>query len=353
MTDLIPVFDGHNDVLLRLLRDPDNRATTWLTDTGKGHLDVPRIKAGGFAGGFFAVYIPSPQAHDDADFEAMMSNPPYTLPLPDLIPFEDAVPVAMKMVGHLQWMERQGSLKICRSVADIRTAMAAGQIAAIMHFEGAEPIGPDLDALHVWHAAGLRSLGPVWSRPTAFGNGVPFAFPSSPDTGDGLTEAGKRLVAECNKLKIMIDLSHLNEKGFDDVAALSDAPLVATHSNVHAICPSSRNLTDRQLKVIAETGGMVGLNYAVGFLRDDGQKTDTGGFDPLIRHLDHMMGILGEDGVGLGSDFDGAEIPEDLHDAAGLPRLIDAMRSHQYGEALIAKLAQGNWLSVLERTWGG
>lgn len=353
MTAPVPVFDGHNDFLLRLLRDPERRETTWLTNTGEGQLDLPRMRTGGFAGGFFAVYIPSPVAHDDADFEALMRQPPYRLPLPEEIPFEAALPVAMKMVGHLMWMEREGSLRICRSVADIRAAMAEGKIAAILHFEGAEPIGPDLDALHVWHAMGLRSLGPVWSRPTAFGHGVPFAFPSSPDTGEGLTEAGKRLVTECNRLKIMIDLSHLNEKGFDDVARLSDAPLVATHSNAHALTPSSRNLTDRQLAMIRESDGMVGLNYALGFLREDGLGDGFEGFDPMLRHLDHLIEKLGEGRVGLGSDFDGAHIPPDLGDVAGLPRFIEAMRMHGYSEALIARITHKNWIAALERTWGG
>ena len=349
---MIPVFDGHNDFLLRLLRTPENRETIWLKGEGKGHLDLPRMKAGGFAGGFFAVYIPSPEAHDSPDYEAIMDAPPYDLPLPDLIGADAAQPVAAAMIGHLMWMERTGALAICRSVADIRNAMAAGKIAAILHFEGAEPIGEDLDALHLWHAAGLRSLGPVWSRPTVFGHGVPFRFPGTPDSGPGLTEAGKRLVGECNALKIMIDLSHLNEAGFNDVAALSDAPLVATHSNAHAITPSTRNLTDRQLAMIAESDGMVGLNFATVFLREDGRKSTFDGWDPILRHLDHLIGRLGEDRVGLGSDFDGATVPADIEDVAGLPRLIAALRSHGYDDALLAKLAHKNWLALLERTWG-
>ncbi|GGE38829.1 peptidase M19 [Primorskyibacter flagellatus] len=348
----IPVFDGHNDFLLRLLRDPANRDRTWLTDTGEGHLDLPRIRAGGFAGGFFAVYLPSPETEDAPDLAVAKENPPYRLPLPDEIPYAEALPVALAMVGHLKWMERQGGLRIVRSVADIRACMDEGVVAAILHFEGAEAISEDLDSLHVWHGMGLRSLGPVWSRPTRFGHGVPFAFPATPDTGEGLTDAGKRLVAECNALRILVDLSHLNEKGFDDVARLSDAPLVATHSNAHALTPSSRNLTDRQLALIRDTDGMVGLNYAVGFLREDGRPEAFGGFEPVMRHLDHLLDRLGDTRVGLGSDFDGATIPADLADAAGLPRLIDAMRAHGYDEPLIARLAHGNWLRVLEKTWG-
>lgn len=348
----VPVFDGHNDFLLRLLRAPERRAQIWLEGDGTGQLDLPRMRAGGFAGGFFAIWVPSPGPDDLAELDRQMRNPPFVMPLPPEIPYTEGLPVAMAEAGHLFWMERTGHLKICRTVADIRAAMAAGKIAAILHMEGAEAIGPDLDALHVWHAAGLRSLGPVWSRPTAFGHGVPFAYPSAPDTGDGLTAAGKDLVRECNKLRIMVDLSHLNEKGFDDVAALSDAPLVATHSNAHAITASSRNLTDRQLAMIRESDGMVGLNYAVGFLRPDGLGEPFTGWDPVLRHLDHLIGQLGEDRVGLGSDFDGAEMPADLADVAGLPRLLDALRAHGFGADLVEKIAWKNWLAVLGRVWG-
>ena len=353
---MIPVFDGHNDLLLRFLTTPEAREAIWDGTEGKGHLDLPRMKAGGFVGGFFAIYIPSPHeegALDRDTVEAMMDKPPYDLPLPAPIPVHQAAPVALAMAGHLMALERTGTLKICKSVADIRSAMAEGKIAAIMHMEGAKAIGADLDALHVWHAAGLRSLGPVWSRPTVFGHGVPFRYPSSPDTGPGLTEAGKRLVAECNKLKIMIDLSHLNERGFNDVAALTDAPMVATHSNANAVTPSSRNLTDRQLAVIRDSNGMVGLNYATVFLSDDGRRSPFKGWEPVLRHVDHLIGVLGEDHVGLGSDFDGAELPADLGDVAGQPRLLAALSEHGYSDALINKIAYENWLALLTRTWGG
>lgn len=353
---MTPVFDGHNDLLLRLHSAPDQREAIWFGEEGKGHLDLPRMKSGGFAGGFFAIYIPSPTTPDQPDkalIDQIMSHPPFAVPLPAPIPTAIAQPIALSMAGQLMALERTGTLAICRSVADIRAAMATGKIAAIMHMEGAEAIDESLDALHVWHAAGLRSIGPVWSRPTIFGHGVPFQFPGIPDTGPGLTDAGKRLVKECNALKIMIDLSHLNEKGFDDVAALSDAPLVATHSNAHVITPSTRNLTDRQLRMIAQSKGMVGLNYATVFLNPDGQSTPFQGWDPILRHLDHLIDQLGEDHVGLGSDFDGAEMPADLGDVAGQPRLIEAMRGHGYGEALIRKIAHENWLALLTRTWGG
>jgi membrane dipeptidase len=349
---MIPVFDGHNDLLLRLLQDPARREEIFLTGEGKGHLDLPRMMAAGFAGGFFAIYLPSPIPHDAPDYQERMRNPPYSLPLPDPIPFPEAVSTASVMAGHLLWMERaaRGALRVCRTASDVRDCIADGTIAAIMHMEGAEAIDESLDSLYLFHAAGLRSLGPVWSRPTIFGHGVPFAFPSSPDAGPGLTNAGKRLVAECNRLRIMLDLSHMNEAGFNDVARLSDAPLVATHSNAHAICPSSRNLTDRQLAMIRESGGMVGLNFAVSFLRPDGRQVAETGWDAILRQMDHLLEQLGENHLGFGSDFDGCTTPDVIHDVSGLPRLLQALSDHGYDRPLLEKLAHGNWLSLLDRT---
>ncbi|MFV0492521.1 MAG: dipeptidase [Pseudorhodobacter sp.] len=357
----IPVFDGHNDFLLRLYNAPADRETLWLkgetdkTGAPVGHLDLPRMRQGGFAGGFFAIYVPSPPSDDGVDFMALKDNPPYDLPLPELIGAKAAQPIALTMAGHLLWMERAApdDFAICHTAADIRAAMTAGKIAAVMHMEGAEAISPGLDELPLFHAMGLRSLGPVWSRPTVFGHGVPFRFPSDPDTGPGLTEAGKALIRACNDLRIMIDLSHLNGAGFNDVARISDAPLVATHSNAHAVTASSRNLTDRQLAMIRETRGMVGLNYATSFLRPDGRQSPDMGWEPVLRHLDHLLAHLGEDHVGLGSDFDGATVPQGIGDVTGQTALLKAMKDHGYGKPLIEKLAHRNWIDLLERTWGG
>lgn len=353
--DAVQVFDGHNDLLLRLWQDQARRDEIFLTGEGKGHLDLPRMKAGGFAGGLFAIYIPSPHEGDAPDYLHMMDNPPYDLALPDLIGAEAAQPCALGQAGLFHWMARasQGAFRVCTTAAGIRKAVAEGVVAGVLHMEGAEAIGPDLDALHVFHAMGLRSLGPVWSRPTIFGHGVPFRFPGDPDTGAGLTPEGEALVRECNALKIMLDLSHMNAKGFRDVMRLSDAPLTATHSNAWAVTPSTRNLTDWQLDAIAETGGIVGLNFATVFLREDGRDSADMGWEPVMRHLDHLLSRLGEGGVALGSDFDGATVPQGIADVAGLPHLIQAMRAHGYGEALIRKIAFDNWLAHLERSWGG
>ncbi|HEX5416431.1 MAG TPA: membrane dipeptidase, partial [Chloroflexota bacterium] len=191
----------------------------------------------------------------------------------------------------------------------------------------------------------------VWSRPNAFGSGVPFGQ-GSPDTGPGLTDAGRALVRACNRLGVMLDLSHLNEKGFWDVAGLSTAPLVASHSNVHALCPSTRNLTDRQLAAIKESDGLVGLNFHVGFLRADGQTNRDTPLETMVRHVDYLVEKLGLERVGLGSDFDGCTIPNELGDVSGLPKLLGALATHGYGDAALRKIAHENWLRVLRKTWG-
>lgn len=349
------VFDGHNDLLLRLAEAPQNRAKIWLTGEGQGHLDLPRMKKGGFAGGLFAIYVPSPPEPGPAvDHDALMAKPPYDLPLPAPLALGPAQLETFRAASLLLWMERAApeDFRLCRSAREIAAARAAGAIAGVMHLEGAEAIDEDLDTLYALHEMGLRSLGPVWSRPTIFGHGVPFRYPSGPDTGPGLTDAGQRLVKACNDLRVMIDLSHLNEAGFWDVARASQAPLVATHSNAHAVTPSSRNLTDKQLAAIAESGGMVGLNFGTLFLRPDGRRSPDTPWDDLLRHLDHLLAKLGEDHVGFGSDFDGVEVPKVLGDATGLPALMKTLTAHGYSASLLQKLAWDNWQRVLHRTWG-
>jgi membrane dipeptidase len=351
----VPIFDGHNDALLRLWkRKGPDAPRAFLDGEGKGQLDLPMARQGGFAGGLFAIFVPSPRsktprAKDEAPVPDTAPGAPLPLPL-DLATAQTAVSSMAAILIRIE-READGRLRICRTVEDIRHCIDNGALAAVLHIEGAEAIDPEFETLDVLHQAGLRSLGPVWSRPNAFGHGVPFLCPSSPDTGPGLTDLGKELIRACNRTKILVDLSHLNEKGFWDVAELSDAPLVATHSNAHALSPHSRNLTDRQLAAIRETGGMVGVNFAVSFLREDGRQDRDTPVELVIDHIEHMIKQAGEDSVGFGSDFDGAMIPKGLGNAAGLPVLVEAMRKRGYAEPLIEKLCYRNWLRVLEKTW--
>lgn len=345
------IFDGHNDMLLRLWQQPPKVAVeSFLSGRGEGHLDLPRMQAGGFGGGLFAVFIPSPKPAMSAPARR---NGGYDTPTPPAMSQAEALPSALAMSGLLHRLAAasDGRFRVCRSAADIRAAQADNAIAAVLHFEGAEAIDTDFYALDVLYAAGLRSLGLVWSRPTEYGHGVPFRFPSSPDTGAGLTDAGHRLVSACNQRGIVVDLSHLNERGFWDVAELSNAPLVASHSNAHALCPHSRNLTDAQLEAVRDSDGIVGLNFGTYFLRSDGGADADTPVDVMVDHLEHLMQVMGDAHVGIGSDFDGIHATP-IADASRLPTLLDALRDRGHDEERIKRLAEDNWLRVLECTWG-
>lgn len=253
------IFDGHNDTILKIHEYAQvGIDLSFIDGNDVCHIDLPRAKQGGLGGGFFAVYTPNelrdprtPSVYpgNDADLDKAYS---YQFPLPPQLEHGYALRFTLELAQKLFALEKasDGKIKIVRDSAELTHCLENDIFAIIFHIEGAESIDADLHALYVLHALGLRSLGIVWSRPTIFGEGVPFHFPAHPNIGDGLTDAGKRLVKACNDLNIMLDLSHLNEKGFWDVAALSDAPLVCTHSGAHAMAQSPRNLLDAQLDAI-------------------------------------------------------------------------------------------------------
>ncbi len=346
----IPFFDGHNDTLLCLLERPKREQLAAFTQgTGDGHIDLPRARTAGMVGGFFAMFPPPVKA----SLASVAAAPDYAKgSLPPMLELAEAQKSTNGMASLLLQLERAGALRICRTAAEVKTAIAVEKLAAIFHIEGAEAIDTDFHAFDVLYAAGLRSIGITWSRANAFGTGVPFRFPADPDIGPGLTDAGKDLVRLCNARGVMVDLSHLNAAGFRDVAAISTKPLVATHSNVHAICASTRNLRDWQLAAIAESKGVVGLNYATGFLRPDGRFDADTPIEIMVRHVDALVEALGEDGVALGSDFDGAMMPKEIGDVTGVTKLLQALLDKGYGEKLVKKIALENWLSVLSHTIG-
>ncbi|PVE51425.1 dipeptidase [Rhizobium rhizogenes] len=344
------VFDGHNDVLLRLWHNGKkggNPVAEFIDGTSQGHIDVPRAKAGGLAGGLCAVYIPS----GDLILQEPDENGHYVTPLAAPLQRQPSLDIAMEKLAIAYRVERAGGWKICRSTADIRKAINEDIFAAVLHMEGCEAIDEDLDALEVFYAAGLRSLGPVWSRHNAFGHGVPFAFPMSPDSAPGLTDAGFELVRRCNQLGILIDLAHITEKGFWDVANTSDQPLIASHSNAHALTGVARNLTDVQMDAIKERNGLVGLNYAVTMLRPDARDDAKTPLSDMVRHIDYMVERMGIDCVALGSDFDGATVPADIADAAGNQNLVAALKAAGYSDVELAKICRENWLRVLAQAW--
>jgi membrane dipeptidase len=346
--DSLPIFDGHNDALMKVVRD-DRDFFTRQPDT---QLDYPRAVEGGFAGGFFAIFVSTPDAPSLRD-RLTKTDEGFFVELDPPVAQPYALAQTLTAAARLFRMEAEsdGRFKVVRTVGDLEACLQQGVMAAILHLEGAEAIDTDLDVLEVLYRAGLRSIGPVWSRPNDFGHGVPFSYPSTADTGPGLTDAGKALVRRCNALGVLVDLAHMNEKGFFDVAAISDTPLVATHTAAAAICPSARNLSDRQLDAVGESGGVVGLTYFVGDVRPDGQWNTATPLAMLADHIAYIADRIGIDHVALGSDFDGAQMPDDLKDAAGLPKLIAALRERGFDDAALHKIAYQNWLRVLRETW--
>jgi membrane dipeptidase len=349
------IFDGHNDTLLDLFDAPRKAVPrTFFKQAERGHIDLPRARAGGLGGGFFAIFVPNRFRKGHPRPKPIRTAEGEIWPLVGPVEQPYALEYTIRMASHLFRLEEEsaGRFKVVRSAAEVEECLRNGVLAAILHAEGAEFIDPHLHALDVLAAAGLKSLGLVWSRANAFGTGVPFNFPGTPDIGPGLTEAGQALVRCCNGLRVLIDLSHLNEAGFWDVERLTDAPLVATHSGAHACSATPRNLTDRQLDAIGKSGGIVGVNFHKGFLRADGNAARKTSVDEIARHARYIADRIGVDHVGLGSDFDGASMPEDLRDAAGLPRLLDALRAQGFDEPSLRKIAHENWVRVLRATWG-
>jgi len=338
-----PVFDGHNDALT--CEDHAQLAS----GRGGGHLDLPRMREGGMRGGIFSVFVASarerrrPVSRDDGVREYALSP---------RVPTQRAAASATATAGRLFGLERAGALTVARTIADVDMARSPEvPPVAVLHLEGAEAIDPDLESLELWYEAGLRSLGPVWSRPNAFGHGVPFISPSSPDTGAGLTDAGRALVRRCSELGILVDLSHLNAAGFWDVAQLQVGPLVASHSGVHRLCGCSRNLTDPQLDAIGASGGLVGVVFATPFLRPDFAEDPDTPLELIAAHARYIADRIGVEHVALGSDFDGAPIPGTLADVSRLPLLLGTLSDAGFTPKELRMIAWDNWRRVLAAWW--
>lgn len=342
MTSKQAIFDGHNDILSKLWQsNQDQPERRFFSNEPDDDINLPKAIEGGLIGGLCAIFCPYPHKTEAKDGV-----------MPELA-HRDALASALGMAALLAKIERHSpsQFKICRTVEDIEHAKLNLQFAAVCHIEGAEAIGPNFDELYVLQQAGLRSLGFVWSRPNIFGFGVPTQFNSSPDIGPGLTEKGKELVKLCNQLHVLIDLAHMNEKGFWDVAKLTDAPLVSTHSSVHKLCPLSRNLTDNQIDAIGESGGLIGVNFGVVFIRADGQRNPDTEIKVLVNHIRYIADRIGVEHVALGSDFDGTTLPSQLANAAALPCLVDELKHIGFCQKEIDQICFNNWVRVLTQTW--
>jgi membrane dipeptidase len=317
-----PVLDGHEDFITAI----PNQKRDFLDESAEGHVDLPRAQRGGLGGTFVSIWL--------SDRQAEMN----------------AVGYAMKeMNDYLRICDRsEGRVRVVRTTAELDQALADGGFAGIIHFEGADPISYSLKELRVFYEAGLRSLGIVWSRPTIFGYGVMFR---GPQPEQGLTEAGLTLVEECNRLGILLDVSHLNPAGFWDLYRKTDRPFVATHSSVKAIAPHVRNLEDDQIRAIAEKDGTIGINFANSFLRPDTKSDDDTPLDLVVSHFEHVIDLVGDHHVSIGSDYDGTDVPRALKDAAHLPVLLRAFKARGWSDDRIERICNGNFRRVLRAVW--
>jgi len=338
---LLKTFDGHNDLLLNLwLHHRDDPAQAFFHGIEKGHLDFPRMQQGGFAGGLFAMFVPPARYVKEVAPQRAEEN-------------FDPLTILWQQLDILKTLAAQsdGRARLCLNTADIAACRADGVLALVAHIEGADGFDGEGEALDAFYQAGVRSIGPFWNLPNRFGEGVCGSFPNSPDSGPGLTEQGEQLIAAANRHRMLIDMSHMNEKAFWDTARLSTAPLVATHSNAHALCAQPRNLTDDQLRAIRDSGGVVGVNFGNAFLRSDGKRDSDTALIEIVKHVEHLIAIMGRDHVALGSDFDGISVPEALKDVSGLPHLYALLRSFDYDQTALEQLAWGNWQRVLQQIW--
>ena len=283
----------------------------------------------------------------------ILSEEGYHVPLPPALPYEFANNSALQMIQLLKKIESDslGGFEIVISGKDLHRCIENNIMAAVLHLEGAEPIQQDLGNLEDFFDLGVRSLGITWSRPNAFGHGVPFEYPGHPDRGPGLTDAGKKLVETCNQLGIMIDLAHLNEKGFWEVADQSDAPLVSTHTAAHALIPKTRNLTDDQLRAVSESGGVVGVIFSVNDLAGEKRPKDDAPISAIIKHIQYITDLVGVDHVAFGSDFDGTKIPSQLGDVSQYQKLVVLLEEAGFSQEEKEKICRKNWIRVLENTW--
>lgn len=314
------VIDGHTDYVLSLLET----GRSFLEESTIGHVDLPRARRGGIGAMLTAIFVRNEH-----------------LPQGALIQTLRGVDLLKRTIAA-----SNGQMELITSYPQLVDCLGRGVFGAILHYEGAEAIDPEFATLRLSYELGLRSLGLVWSRPNIFAEGV-----GPENRNRGLTGLGKRLVQECNRLGILIDVSHLNEAGFWDVLEVSQRPIVASHSNARALCDVDRNLTDDQIRALAQNGGLMGINFHVGFLVEGATSSAEVPLSALVDHIDHIAGLVGVDHVAFGSDFDGATMPDELTDAAHLGNLIEELQRRGYDERAIAKICRDNWLRVFQAVW--
>lgn len=352
---MIPIFDGHVDTLTKLWPSFKDGRDLFFTGSEGTHVDLPRILESGLIGALFSIFVPPPYESSSRDEQEglIITKTGFEVSHAKQISDDYAKAFTDEILKYLHHLIRcsEDKLSIVRSPADLAYLEKDDVISMVLHLEGAEAIKPDLKNLEVYYNNGVRSIGLVWSRPNYFGQGVPFKFPHYPDTGPGLTSRGKKLVEKCVDMGIMIDLAHINAKGFNDVKEISTRPLVVSHSNVHDICPSTRNLTDDQIDAIGDSNGLIGISCIPENARMDGNHDANTPISTIIDHIDYVRNRIGIDHVALGSDLDGGLMPNSIKDITGLQKIMDALKDINYPPRHVEKIAWKNWQRVLKDSW--
>jgi membrane dipeptidase len=327
------VVDTHNDTILHLIKSPPfitsksnppaPRRT--LGERSKhGQIDIPRIREGGVDCLLFAMYV----------------SPLYTARLRRLVQMLDAFTMEVEKYPD--------QIAVATNHREIMKTVKDGKIAAVITVEGGEPLEGSIEALRTIYRLGARSLTLTHFPRNELGDG------SGADSGSHLTEFGGEVIQEMNRLGMLVDISHLNETGFWDVIELSKDPVVATHSNCKALCSHHRNLTDDQIKALAEKGGVMNLSFCAGFIKDgvgfgDPEAIKKVTIQDWLDHLDHAVELVGTSHVGIGSDLDGGCGFPGLDDVTKFPSLTEGMVSHGYSDEDIEKILGANDLRVFKK----
>lgn len=239
---------------------------------------------------------------------------------------------------HRQLEEHSSKVYHLKSCQDLYKPGSQEKLAALLHLEGAECLGNDLDILNFLYRAGLRSIGLTWNYRNQFADGV-----SEGDAGGGLSQIGRKLVQEMERLGMLLDLAHVSVKSFHDALAYYKKPVLVSHSNAYALCPSRRNLNDEQLRALQEHGGLVGITQVADFVHEDNPSLET-----MIDHMVYIAELIGVEYVALGSDFDGADNMV-IHDVSGYSSLPDIMQQRGFTDQEINMILYKNALSIIEQ----
>jgi membrane dipeptidase len=316
------VVDTHCDTLMKITGKTGGPPARRLGERSeKGHIDLPRLIEGGVDCQTFAVYT------------GMRINQP------------GATLAALQMIDTF-YNECCANEKITpvRSHDEIIAAEKAGKVAALLAIEGAEPLQGDLGALRVFHRLGVRMLSLTWNWRTPFADGV-----DAERSGGKLTDLGVKAVREMERLGIVLDVSHISDSCYWDIADLKKGPFIASHSNCRDLCDHLRNLTDEMIETLADHDGVMGMNFAPAFVDKDRATVQR-----LVDHIDHIVDLVGPDHVGLGSDFDGiSSTPIGLEDATQMPNITRELVKREYPEDDIVKILGGNHLRVFKGTLKG